>query len=190
MFHDPTLPSGLEQRLLGICSELAGLEFQVACLRLELLQRKANFNPAQPRVPRGSPSGGQWTNAGGGGDRTGSTAPDGPRAEPRFDVLRPSDLGDSGGPPLEEPPQVPQEAPSTAASRNVVVKRAAKWLLKAAARHAIPEIGLYLDILDAATWLHESFPYIQAYLEQPKSLDELRRAVSKPARGYDLHHIV
>jgi hypothetical protein len=29
---------------------------------------KANFNPNQPRVPRGNPDGGQWTDAGGGGD--------------------------------------------------------------------------------------------------------------------------
>ncbi|MEX1060624.1 MAG: hypothetical protein WED13_06345 [Methyloceanibacter sp.] len=27
---------------------------------------KANFNPNQPRVPRGNPDGGQWTDAGGG----------------------------------------------------------------------------------------------------------------------------
>jgi hypothetical protein len=31
-----------------------------------LLDAKANFNPAQPRVPAGNSDGGQWTNAGGG----------------------------------------------------------------------------------------------------------------------------
>jgi len=30
---------------------------------------KANFNPNQPRVPRGNPDGGQWTPVGGGGGR-------------------------------------------------------------------------------------------------------------------------
>jgi hypothetical protein len=32
-----------------------------------LPEGKANFNPDQPRVPRGHPDGGQWTRAGGGG---------------------------------------------------------------------------------------------------------------------------
>lgn len=30
-----------------------------------LLEGKANFNPGQPRVPRGNPDGGQWTSGGG-----------------------------------------------------------------------------------------------------------------------------
>ena len=32
---------------------------------------KANFDPNQPRVPAGNPDGGQWTDAGGGGDNGG-----------------------------------------------------------------------------------------------------------------------
>ncbi|HET7446782.1 MAG TPA: hypothetical protein VFJ49_02510 [Methyloceanibacter sp.] len=37
--------------------------------KLRNLERavKANFNPNQPRVPRGNPDGGQWTGTGGGG---------------------------------------------------------------------------------------------------------------------------
>jgi hypothetical protein len=31
---------------------------------------KANFDPNQPRVPRGNPDGGQWSSAGGGSGRT------------------------------------------------------------------------------------------------------------------------
>jgi hypothetical protein len=40
--------------------------------KLRNLQRavKANFDPNQPRVPRGNPDGGQWTGTGGGGERT------------------------------------------------------------------------------------------------------------------------
>lgn len=35
--------------------------------KLRSLERavKANFNPNQPRVPRGNPDGGQWTSTGG-----------------------------------------------------------------------------------------------------------------------------
>ena len=40
--------------------------------KLRILQRavKANFNPNQPRVPRGNPDGGQWTSTGGSTGRT------------------------------------------------------------------------------------------------------------------------
>jgi hypothetical protein len=43
--------------------ELSALQVQVQLLRLELLA-KANFNPNQPRVPRGNHDGGQWTRVG------------------------------------------------------------------------------------------------------------------------------
>jgi len=36
-----------------------------AAKRLAELHRKANFDPNQPRVPRGNPDGGQWTGEGG-----------------------------------------------------------------------------------------------------------------------------
>src|SRR5262245_15386450 len=35
--------------------------------RLRLLRAKAGYNPDQPRVPAGSPQGGQWTSGDGGG---------------------------------------------------------------------------------------------------------------------------
>jgi hypothetical protein len=40
------------------------LEF---CFVKMALARRANFNPNQPRAPRGNPDGGQWTDGGGGG---------------------------------------------------------------------------------------------------------------------------
>jgi hypothetical protein len=43
-------------------AELAAMRMRLALARLML---KYNFNPAQPRVPAGSPDGGQWTDAGG-----------------------------------------------------------------------------------------------------------------------------
>lgn len=38
----------------------AATRFEAAALRYEACLRKANFNPAQPRVPAGNPDGGQW----------------------------------------------------------------------------------------------------------------------------------
>ena len=43
--------------------ELSALQVQVQLLRMELLL-KANFDPNQPRVPRGHHDGGQWTRVG------------------------------------------------------------------------------------------------------------------------------
>jgi hypothetical protein len=72
----------------------------------------------------------------------------------------------------------------------VVVKAAAKWLLRAVLREATGPIGTFLNILDAAIWIYDAYPYIQAYLDPPKPLEELRRAAFEPKRGYDIHHIV
>ncbi len=191
VFYDTPAPPLPMEKLLKIRSELTYLQLELACTRLELLLRKANFNPNQPRVPAGSPDGGRWIDSGsaGGSARPGSIVPRVPK--PRIEV-RPRGIGDNGGPPLEEPPHVPKEPPPSTKLRNAVIKRTAKWLLKAAARHAIPEVGLYLDIIDAATWIHDSYPYIQAYLDEPKSLYDLQQAVSPKtsAPGYEDHHIV
>lgn len=38
--------------------------------------------------------------------------------------------------------------------------------------------------------IDEGGPYIVAYTDPPKTLEELQGAVSIPATGYDIHHIV
>lgn len=43
---------------------LAVARFELILVELELQERKANFNPKQPRVPGGNPNGGQWTSGG------------------------------------------------------------------------------------------------------------------------------
>jgi hypothetical protein len=45
-------------------------------------------------------------------------------------------------------------------------------------------------VVEGASWLFELEPSIEAYLDPPKSLEELRQAVSDPKKGYDIHHIV
>jgi hypothetical protein len=47
--------------VIGLRAELAGHAFELVALRLQLLLRKANFNPAQLRIPAGQPRGGRWT---------------------------------------------------------------------------------------------------------------------------------
>jgi hypothetical protein len=89
-------------------------------------------------------------------------------------------------------PKVPKQRPPTAQLRNRIVKEVAKWLVKAALREAAlgPVAGTAVNVLDAASWLYEYYPYIRSYLDTPKSLDELQQAVSDPQKGYDIHHIV
>jgi hypothetical protein len=45
-------------------------------------------------------------------------------------------------------------------------------------------------LLELASWVHEFVPYIAAYADSPKTLEELQDAVSTPAIAYDIHHIV
>jgi hypothetical protein len=45
-------------------------------------------------------------------------------------------------------------------------------------------------LVEGASWILEYESSIEAYLDPPKSLDELQKALSTPKKGYDLHHIV
>jgi hypothetical protein len=46
------------------------------------------------------------------------------------------------------------------------------------------------QVSEGGSWLFELEPSIEAYLDQPRSLEELQQAVSNPKKGYDIHHIV
>ena len=60
-----TRESGSDMELLDIKRALAALDVELKLCRLIYLLRK--YSPGQPRVPAGSPQGGQWTRGGGGG---------------------------------------------------------------------------------------------------------------------------
>jgi len=55
----------LHDDLATLRTRLAGLRVLTAAVRLQHLLRKANFNPAQLRIPPGQPGGGRWTTEGG-----------------------------------------------------------------------------------------------------------------------------
>jgi hypothetical protein len=55
----------LEEEAAQLRAELAGLALLRAGHRLAALAGKANFDPAEPRIPAGSPGGGRWTDGGG-----------------------------------------------------------------------------------------------------------------------------
>ncbi len=115
----------------------------------------------------------------------------------------PPGIGHNQGPPLGDPPEVPKAAPATAQARNAFLKAAARWLARAGVRTALKaglRIGLeatiggpagdFLLAMEAAYWLYEFLPYIQAYLQPPKTLEELQRDALNPQPGYNIHHVV
>ena len=154
---------------------IAAANVELALDRLADVWRKANFNPNQPRVPAGNPDGGQWTSES--GEEPGST----------ILAVGPPGIGHNQGPPLE-PPEIPRQRPATAQEVNAFLKAAAQWIAKAG--RASVAVSAFVAAYEALSWLDTDRPYIEAYQDPPKTLEELHLAVSDPKRGYDTHHIV
>ncbi|MEC5289031.1 hypothetical protein VSX64_00615 [Aurantimonas sp. C2-6-R+9] len=175
----------------------------MAALRLKSLAFKAGFRPGQERHPKGSGRvSGRWrreatrkpldvdipgprkTPAADGSPKT-------PPKSPRLKLPKPG-IGHNGGPPLEDPPELPKRDPGTSKGRTAVAKRMARWLLTALSRAPDPRIRLVAQAIQAVGWLTGAFDSIETYLDEPKSLDKLRRAVKaeKGRKGTDVHHIV
>ena len=158
--------------------EIADRRLLLAAIHLTGLIGKANFNPNQPRVPRGSSDGGRWTRE--------SAAGDGSPGQPN-----------ASGPPVRvgderDPLNIPRERPPTERQRNAVAKRTAAWLLRSGFRLGLrlSPIGRALDAMELGRWLYEKAPLIDTYLDPPKTLEELQRDVGSWKPGYDVHHIV
>ena len=91
----------------------------------------------------------------------------------------------------EPPPTVPKERPASARIRNAIVKQLLAFGARVAAEQLIGEpAGLVVSAADAV-WVAEEYgPYIDAYFDAPRSLEELQQAANERQRGYDIHHIV
>ncbi|MGB6175147.1 MAG: hypothetical protein WBF43_02135, partial [Methylocella sp.] len=132
-----------------------------------------------PRWPAGSEDhqGGRFNHGEGGAVAEGQPAAPG--------------IGHKGGPPLGQPPEIPKEDPGTEPLRNAFVKLAATRLARALANAEFGPAGEYLTVLEAAAegavWLYDKYPSIKAYLDGPKSLEELQSDLGK-RKGYDVHH--
>ncbi len=66
---------------------------------------------------------------------------------------------------------------ATARDANVVVKALSRWLSDPATFEAVDAV------LGVGSWLFEFRHYITAYLEPPKTLEELRAAAKHPRAG-------
>jgi hypothetical protein len=81
---------------------------------------------------------------------------------------------------FELPPIVPRERPDTAKERNDIAREVAQWLVRNRG-----------TAIERSKWLEEAEASIDAYLDPPRTLEELRKgAVSGSKGGYDIHHIV
>jgi hypothetical protein len=80
---------------------------------------------------------------------------------------------------IETSLSIPRQRPATAQERNDVAREIARWLVKHRGH-----------IVEGVSWLLEYEPSIEAYLDPPRTLEELQRAVATPKKGYDIHHIV
>src|SRR5206468_1841821 len=158
---------------------------------------KAGFDPNEPRIPAGEPDAGQWT------FEEGYAKPR--RGEPGAESDDPESTGSEGasgpgggGAPLgasdSESPKIPDERPETARERNSTARRAAEWLKRAIGLGAqsapSPQVRAFLRIIETTWWLADNVPKIQSYLDAPKPLEELQRAVGEPRAGYERHHVV
>lgn len=169
------------------------------------LSRK--YNPNQPRVPAGNSDGGQWTDGG-----SGSAAPIGDigfgnlselndfsdlfqitPSETDFDGVQlagdpPEGIGHNQGPPLDEPPEIPQQRPETRSERMDFARSAVAWIGRIG-RYS-PAAGMFLGALDQAEDLKALTDAIKTANDPPRSLDELQEAVGSTSKdGYHDHHI-
>ena len=153
--------------------------------------RKAGFRPDQPRWPKGRGDiSGRWSGGAGEGPQA---LPKPPPAEapPHY-----WGIGHNQGPPLDDPPEIPEECPPNRPVINDFLKAAGRWLFRAGLRRVLEigfeatiggPIGDFLLAMEAAYWLKSYLPYIEAYLDAPKTWEELQQ---NAGTGYDEHHIV
>jgi hypothetical protein len=139
----------IERGLLRLQWLAAATRFEIALVRHERALRFAYkaYNPDQPRVPAGSPDGGQWS---GGGDHA-------PRARLAGDV------------PTGDPPEIPKERPPTSRLRSAALKAAAKLLGPVARVAEIAKLGAWLTTYSAEIQSYSDPPKSLEELQQAVS---------------------
>lgn len=178
-----------ERELLKLIAQNIPHDF-APVLHAEL--RKTGYDPNEPRVPAGKPHGGEWTRDGAnpGASPVVSDAPQTNNwiSGAIYAATEPPGIGHNQGPPLDEPPKIPPNRPDTAKGINAFVKAAASFLSRAAKD---PRAAAFLAVLAATAWLaREYVATIKAYLDPPKTWEELQRDALNPQPGYDIHHPV
>jgi hypothetical protein len=81
--------------------------------------------------------------------------------------------------PWQLPPIIPKQRPGETKEQNIIARQVANWLAEK-----------YGRVIEGPRWLEESEDAIKAFLDPPKTLEELQRGASARPPGYDIHHIV
>lgn len=159
------------------------------CISVRAQELSKVFNPGalnphslwdpdkHPRHSAGETDGGQFASSGGGDASIVPIA--GP--PPPWHNHPPERIG--------EPPKIPAKEPDTTAAKFAIIRSVAYWLgnaLKFGSKFAGPAKAL-VAAAQAAAWLR---PYISAYLQGPKTLEQLQADAKSPSEGYEIHHIV
>lgn len=90
---------------------------------------------------------------------------------------------------IGDPPEIPKDEPANPAAKFGVIRSVTYWLgnaLKFGAKFR-RAINALLTIAQTTKWL---WPYVHAYLQGPKTLEQLQADAKSPATGYDIPHIV
>ena len=117
--------------LRGIASGVLRLKWLRDATRFEIaaqrhgLALKYGYNPAQPRVPRGNPDGGEWTDAGGGSGQGGGAGGDNPQTR---DSRATGRIWLAGEIPTGDSPEIPKKRPPKSKDRTKAKKDAARLL--------------------------------------------------------------
>lgn len=92
--------------------------------------------------------------------------------------------------PSDPAPQTPAQ-PLSVTARNLFIKAAVRWLARGLVLAAAPELAPYLIALQVDYWAAtECWPYIRAYFDPPKTLEELQADALTPKKSYEIHHFV
>lgn len=162
--HVEAAEQEIEHERRALQKSIDALRLELGAIKRDLLLQKLvakAYNPKQPRVSAGNPEGGQWTSDG----------------SPNSGGIRLA-----GEIPTNDTPEVPKKAPSSTKERNRIARSIATYAL-------LRGRGIF-QIIGGSYWLYDEYPRMQAFLDPPRSLEELQQAVADPKYGYDIHHIV
>lgn len=97
-------------------------------------------------------------------------------------------IGHNEGPPLEEPPEIPQERPSLSSERTGYLRAAGAWIGRAMGL-GVP-VDIYMGAMNNIDWINEQSALVETYRDPLRTMEELQLAVSEPRPGTRVHHIM
>ena len=95
-------------------------------------------------------------------------------------------IGHNQGPPLDDPPRIPQSKPRR--SPSSYLRTAASWIGRARTPHQVAAAIGFIGALIAVDWIAGRISEIVTYLDPPSTMEELISAVNVQRAGTEVHH--